>query len=98
MAISNQSVLNKMQKELKEAMAKEGQTNAVREHVRAVRLLCDLILDEDKGSGTAEQQELQAMMGNLETSLNKPSNVQRTGQQSVNTDHEEANGDSLFDF
>ncbi|MCT2538257.1 YwdI family protein [Aquibacillus koreensis] len=99
MAISDQTVLTKMMNELQEALNKSGQTNVVREHVRAVRLLCDLILDsEPESTGTTEpkpsidQLELKKMMGNLGQS--QPNTTPPTRK----IDDEEANGDSIFDF
>ncbi|SDK16350.1 YwdI family protein [Sediminibacillus albus] len=95
MAITNQAVLRKMGNELQEALAKQDQTEAVREHVRAVRLLCDLILDD--GQGVTEEQELAKMMGGVEGQL--PSSKPTPGRpQKNNINHEEANGNSIFDF
>ncbi|WP_053218045.1 YwdI family protein [Virgibacillus senegalensis] len=95
MAISNQTVLAKMMSELQEALVKKDKTAAVREHVRAVRLLCDLVLEED--SASASDQEMAKMMGDMATgrTAGKPE-VKSVGKQAV--DHEEANGNSIFDF
>ncbi|MFG6114005.1 YwdI family protein [Halobacillus sp. MO56] len=106
MAISNQAVLKKMMNEIQEAMQKNSETSSVREHVRAIRLLCDLMLDERPEQSTGSSAypdpaevdepttaEIRKMMGDL------PSSRQQTDQQKKQTiDHEEANGDSIFDF
>lgn len=85
MAIKDDTVLKKMMGELQEAITKENQGGSTREHIRAIRLLCDLMLEE-QGS-MSKDAELKKMMG----SLNAPSD-----QSPV--DHEDANGKSLFDF
>ncbi|WP_028784165.1 YwdI family protein [Thalassobacillus devorans] len=106
MAISNEAVLKKMMTEIQEAMQKNGETSLVREHVRAVRLLCDLMLEEHAAHSSGSSAypdptevdepttaEIRKMMGDL------PSSRQQTDKQKKQTtDHEEANGDSIFDF
>ncbi|QTN00917.1 hypothetical protein ERJ70_17465 [Sediminibacillus dalangtanensis] len=98
MAISNQTVLTKMMSELQEALEKKDETAAIREHVRSVRLLCDLMLEEDNAAaGTEPEQELMKMMGDMHAGSHAgPSKVKSTGKQTI--DHEEANGNSIFDF
>lgn len=99
MAVSNQQILNKMAQELQEAR-QQGETDKVREHVRAIRLLCDLVLEETAaGNRTDREKELQTMMGN--SSAFSPAS-QQTGGAELKTeqtiDHEEANGKSIFEF
>ncbi|SDM51568.1 YwdI family protein [Sediminibacillus halophilus] len=98
MAISDQTVLTKMMSELQEALAKKDQTAAIREHVRTVRLLCDLMLEEDSAAAAAgPEQELVKMMGDMHAgSQTGQSKVKSAGKQTI--DHEEANGNSIFDF
>ena len=48
MAISNQTVLKKMSNEIQEAMLAHENDQQLREHIRSVRLLADLLLDENK--------------------------------------------------
>lgn len=45
--ISNQQVLKKVAAELEAAQRKSDQTQAMKEHVRSIRLLCDLLLEGD---------------------------------------------------
>lgn len=100
MAITNESIINKMMHELESAKLKKGQNDAVREHVRAIRSLCDLILDESSDTPSVNQntinqeQELKAMMG----SLNIPSSSPNSIENKPNVEHGEANGKSIFDF
>ncbi|MDC3416816.1 YwdI family protein [Aquibacillus salsiterrae] len=94
MAISYEAVLRKMKKEIDEALSQAGKEVTVRERVRAVKLLCDLVLEEEgQGVGKTESEvgkdkiELRAMMGDV--GLAKPKSTSKD---------EEANGDSIFDF
>ncbi|MFD1020031.1 YwdI family protein [Thalassobacillus hwangdonensis] len=96
MSITNDAVLKKMMKEVQEAMGKQDHAS-VREHVRAVKLLCDLVLDEEGSSPGNVQEptaaELRKMMGDDTTShkVTKSSGSERS-------EHGKANGDSIFDF
>lgn len=66
MAISNQTVLKKMSNEIQEAMLQHGNDQKVREHVRSVRLLADLLLDQDTSQHSVKgptSEEVRAMMG-----------------------------------
>ncbi|WP_085506312.1 YwdI family protein [Thalassobacillus devorans] len=108
MAISNETVLKKMMNEIQEAMANHGETASVREHVRAVRLLCDLMLDDRPAPDTEERvssypdptdvseptaDEVRAMMGDM-----AGSSYQKKEKKKQKDEHDEANGDSIFDF
>ncbi|TGB02647.1 YwdI family protein [Halobacillus salinus] len=69
MAISNQTVLKKMSNEIQEAMLQHGNEQKVREHVRSVRLLADLLLDQDSSKQSVvgpTSEEVRAMMGQTE--------------------------------
>lgn len=102
MAISNQAAIEKMINELQQALAQGSSEVKTREHVRAVRLLCDLILEEEskpEPAATSSAQELEKMMGGLESTLDKQSGIKKQpGSSRSKIDHEEANGDSIFDF
>ncbi|MBA2175204.1 YwdI family protein [Halobacillus locisalis] len=74
MAISNQTVLKKMSNEIQEAMLQHGNEEKVKEHVRSVRLLADLLLDQDNQQRSVIEptsQEVQAMMGGGQTNSTK---------------------------
>ncbi|MCA0971084.1 YwdI family protein [Halobacillus litoralis] len=67
MAISNQTVLKKMSNEIQEAMLQHGNDEKVKEHVRSVRLLADLFLEQETSSKRSviepTSDEVRAMMG-----------------------------------
>ncbi|SFK60468.1 hypothetical protein SAMN04487936_1224 [Halobacillus dabanensis] len=103
MAITNQTVLKKMSSEIQEAMLQHGDQQKVREHVRSVKLLADLLLEEESSTTQSPSsvqeptvEEIRKMMG----ADKQPSQLQRTPQskQETKSDHEEANGSSIFDF
>lgn len=99
MAITNRTVLKKMSNEIQEAMLQHGNEQKVREHVRSVRLLADLLLDQEESPApqptpsTQEPtvEEIRQMMGN-----DKPSETKSTTEKPL--DHDDANGSSIFDF
>lgn len=93
MAISNQTAIRKMIEELQQALNGTKSEERTREHIRAVRLLCDLILEEETGSSQAgSEQELQKMIGSLNASL-----PGETASTNSSADKEEKE-DSIFDF
>ena len=96
MSITNDAVLKKMMKEVQEAMGKQDHAS-IREHVRAVKLLCDLVLDEESASSGSVQEptaaELRKMMGDDTTPRKEPK-----PSVSERSEHGKANGDSIFDF
>ncbi|WP_117161559.1 YwdI family protein [Paraliobacillus sp. X-1268] len=105
--ITNKKVLQKMQQEVQTALTKHDQLSEVKEHARAIRLLCDLVLDTEETETVAnsthvqthdaqEELELRKMMGESPAS-SKPT-VTNGSPQSKPLVEEDANGDSLFDF
>ncbi|MCA1020860.1 hypothetical protein GLW04_10440 [Halobacillus litoralis] len=97
MAVTNHSVLKRMANEIQEAMLQHGNEQRVREHVRSVKLLAELLLEEDAQGGRPEPsvneptaEEIRKMMGadKAPAKQSQPDTV----------DHEEANGPSIFDF
>ncbi|UOQ95034.1 YwdI family protein [Halobacillus shinanisalinarum] len=98
MAITNQTILKKMSSEIQEAMLNHGDDQQVREHIRAVKLLSDLVLEEGPNSkqtqGSVQEptaEEIRKMMG-----ADKP--AQKESKPESSLDHDEANGKSIFDF
>ncbi|UOR11176.1 YwdI family protein [Halobacillus amylolyticus] len=99
MAITNQTILKKMSSEIQEAMLNHGDDHKVREHIRAVKLLSDLVLEEGSDSkqttaGAVQEptvEEIRKMMG-----ADKP--VQKAPKPESGLNHDEANGKSIFDF
>ncbi|MYL49558.1 hypothetical protein GLV98_08670 [Halobacillus litoralis] len=99
MAITNETVLKKMSSEIQEAMLQHGNEQKVREHVRSVKLLADLLLEDETStqrSPAAVQEptveEIRKMMG-----AGNPEPVQKENKE-TKIDHDEANGSSIFDF
>ncbi|CDQ18772.1 hypothetical protein SAMN05192559_101588 [Halobacillus karajensis] len=99
MAITNQTVLKKMSSEIQEAMLKHGNEQKVREHIRSVKLLADLLLEEESGTETIPSkvqeptvEEVRKMMGADNPKPEKKKN------QETKIDHDDANGSSIFDF
>ncbi|TFJ93411.1 DUF5327 family protein [Lentibacillus salicampi] len=94
MAVATDTILKKMKQELAEAHQKSADVAAMTKHVANIRLLCELLLEEEP-SPDAEHamtaREMKAMMGNEV--------AERQSKQAHDPiDHDEANGKSLFDF
>jgi len=95
MAVANETIINKMITELNQAKENELSPEKMVKHIANVRLLCDLFLEEDSvkpDAKAASQAELKAMIG--EEGMNK----QLHHKEKSSIDHDDANGDSLFDF
>ncbi|MFZ0368031.1 MAG: YwdI family protein [Halobacillus sp.] len=103
MAIPNQSVLKKMSSEIQEAMLQHGDEQKVREHIRSVRLLADLFLEQGQEDTTPSKQgsqkmheptadEIRQMMGADKTPDSKPKKEENR------LEDDDANGSSIFDF
>ena len=93
MNISVQKLLVKIEEELKQAKTVNRQ-ESLRERIYSIKILCELILDENGGTATASRKE---------AVINQPGPV-ATRQpvaipqpKTLDLD-DEANGDSLFDF
>lgn len=108
MAVSNETIINKMMQELNLAKSKHQNKEQLAKHVEHVKLLCELILEDDtsatmptvpqsKPAVTSKTditaEEMMAMMGNMKP---KPGASTQTSEPGPN--HGEANGDSIFDF
>jgi hypothetical protein len=99
MAVANETIIQKMMKELQQAKANKYDDRIVQQHVRSVRLLCDLFLEDEQTTQSdtttkiddISTEELKAMMGKDVTG--KQSNKQHNF-----LDDDEGNGDSIFDF
>ncbi|KGP74195.1 YwdI family protein [Pontibacillus yanchengensis] len=105
MSVSYDQILQKMMKELQEANLVKQHPEKVKEHVRAVKLLGDLIVDDEGASissmqtmqqpSTAAQQMMTSTQSQQPTASPSPQPAPKS-EPSIN--HEEANGESLFDF
>lgn len=96
MAVATDTIINKMKRELAEAKQKSADQTAMKKHITNIQLLCELLMEEQPDSGLdaghdITSEEMKAMMGE------KPS-LQSTKTERTTIDHDEANGDSIFDF
>jgi hypothetical protein len=90
MSISVEQLLKKMESELQKAKQAEG-TTKLRENVHSIKILCELIL-EDQGMGSVRSlSEVVALQPKIQTITPPSLTVKKL-------EEEEANGDSLFDF
>jgi hypothetical protein len=90
MSISVEQLLKKMESELHKAKLAES-TVELREHVHSIKILCELILD-DQGNRTVQNlPEVLALQPQIQT-------IKPTTLSVKKLEEEEANGDSLFDF
>lgn len=94
MAVSNKKIINKMIQELYQAKEKI-ETTQMNTHISNVKLLCELLLDEEEVQGRdtekISQEEIKAMLGHSY-------HQQPIEKKTATIDHEEANGTSIFDF
>ena len=92
--ISLEQVVLKMAEEIEKAK-QTGDEGQVREHVRAIRLLADLVLDQEskveaqQSEPAISDQELRKMMGSKVEPKSKPKSSDNYGQ---------SDSDSLLDF
>ncbi|MFC2948956.1 YwdI family protein [Virgibacillus sediminis] len=105
MAIANETIIQKMMKELQEAKAEQHKPEKLTMHMEKIRLLCDLFLEgdstpEDKKAPTVQkadefsEEEIKAMLGNEAAASRNTGKARR----SVIDEDDDANGDSIFDF
>ncbi|MYL35727.1 hypothetical protein GLW08_14565 [Pontibacillus yanchengensis] len=100
MSVSYDQILQKMMKELQEANLLKQHPEKVQEHVRAVKLLADLIVDDD-GASMQTMQQPSTSSQQIAPTQSQPTaspSPQPAPKSEPSIDHEEANGDSLFDF
>ncbi|MBM7551826.1 YwdI family protein [Thalassobacillus pellis] len=111
MVITNASILKKMMKEIQEAL-EDGRSSTVRERVRAIRLLCDLVLEEDEDENAITSHENVTKRKESPSEVNEPTaeeirqmmgedhvnKRQKTEKSSNRMEDDDANGESIFDF
>ncbi|MED1672379.1 YwdI family protein [Pallidibacillus thermolactis] len=101
MNISYHTILKKMEEKLIEA--KSTNSNAhIREHVQAIKTLCEVILMDDGQSETSYQRTVQPKTIPYQSqptviTPTTPSTSSILGEKRLETD-DGANGDSIFDF
>ncbi len=100
MSVSYDQILQKMMKEIQEANLQQEQPDKVKEHVRAVKLLGDLILDDDSVTPKMMQSSVVTNQSSF-ASTSQPQGAETptpAPKPKQEIDHEEANGESLLDF
>ncbi|WP_099159350.1 DUF5327 family protein [Virgibacillus ndiopensis] len=97
MAVTNQTVLQKMKKEVDEASRKQMNQKDMVKHIANVKLLCELLLEEESspvvGNNEITEDEINAMIG----AENASSMIKKQSSTSTII-HDDANGKSIFDF
>ncbi|MBP1969817.1 hypothetical protein J2Z83_001925 [Virgibacillus natechei] len=103
MAVGNDKVIQKMISELNQAKEQNHKQDKWLKHIENVRLLCDLLLEDDASESTNEAksptesistEEMKAMIGKQESEVK--SNPDKFKKSTI--DHDIANGNSIFDF
>lgn len=105
MAVSNETIINKMIHELEEAKKKAHQADQVKKHMENIHLLSELFLSGSSDSNAASQ--AQVNIEDTEEHISDAEMKAMLGKQSVGKGpvqeknkliEEDANGDSIFDF
>ncbi|MBO8156577.1 MAG: YwdI family protein [Bacillaceae bacterium] len=87
MPVSDHKMIQKMIHELEKAAAHIDQPSRMREHIRAVQLLAELLLEDGLENSTKDQD----VLAKVKESQGKQENHEPI-------DHDGANGESIFDF
>lgn len=93
MAVANEKIIQKMINELQQALQVVANPQAMVQHVSSVKLLCELIMEDDtagKDHTEISADEMKAMIGENQTK----GKVIR----STDISDDDANGASIFDF
>lgn len=90
MSISVDQLLRKIESELHKAKG-AGNASSLRENVHSIKVICELILENDKGSVSNVGKVLPTAVTPVQTLSPVNLSVKKL-------DEEEANGESLFDF
>lgn len=98
MAVAYETILKKMMTEVSAAKAVQHKEQDMKQHVANVRLLCDLLLEEQ-----TEHEQKQHVMSKKDISEAEwkamlGSSTKPQIHSAERMDHDEANGDSIFDF
>ncbi|RYG71792.1 hypothetical protein EU245_12940 [Lentibacillus lipolyticus] len=94
MAVTNDTIMQKIQKELTQAKQLSADETAMKKHIANIHLLCELLLEE--ASAPAASSEFTAAEIKAMTGKNPSSKPLDTAGKLMEQDG--ANGDSIFDF
>lgn len=84
--ITYQQILKRMKQELDHALAHADQRATVRKHVNSIKVMAELITDDE-----SNQEKVTPKYPSV-------ADVMDEHNDDYDIDHEEANGDSIFDF
>ena len=93
MQISYKTLLKKMNHHIQAASTEQSE-GKIREHIRAVKTLCEIILDEEVQATTAAYSPQPGISAPVRTGAPKTTTL---SEKRLETD-DGANGESIFDF
>ncbi|GGB35031.1 hypothetical protein GCM10011409_10630 [Lentibacillus populi] len=97
MSVTNSTVIRKIIKEAEQAKEKQTDDKQMLKHIANVKLLCELLLEEEgplqANSNEITADEIRTMMGTTNHQL-----VEQQQPNHSKNDHDDANGESIFDF
>ncbi|TDL33008.1 hypothetical protein E2R51_10125 [Jeotgalibacillus sp. S-D1] len=93
MNISHEKLLAKIEQQV--GQAKQAPSSQMREHLHAIRTLCDLALDEPSGGISAQRIEPVQPSSVYQAPVQQPVSMQKDKPIRM---EDGSNGDSLFDF
>lgn len=98
LAVSNETIIQKMMKELQLALEKPNNEQWLVKHIANVQVLCELILDQDETEQEMHipEKERQMMFG--DTLKGKETEGSLKQSKTSKLDEDDANGESIFDF
>jgi len=94
MAVSYDTIISKMLHELRLAKESKASTHQMKRHIANVRVLSDLILEEDD----VEYGFRKTLKKNVQPMHRESVSKVTSDLQGVKVDDDGANGDSIFDF
>ncbi|MGE8204942.1 YwdI family protein [Heyndrickxia sp. NPDC080065] len=92
MSISLNSLLNKIEQEMKYAKQTKDESMA-KKHIYSIKTLCEVILEEEKSG-----EILQTGLNNLQTNLPVTQSISTVGKAEPLKTDDGSNGESIFDF
>jgi hypothetical protein len=99
MHVSIDKVLNKMSHEISAASRQKHNEQKVREHLTAIRALCELLLEEpDAAASNISEREMAVMMGEWKEPKAAASSGINMAASARYEKEDDANGPSLFEF
>lgn len=102
LAVANITIIRKMIAELQKAKIHIENDKMMKKHIGNVQLLCELMLEDEKNDDSVDStsmsaQEVKAMLGDQYDIQNKQEKHKSSFKESK-VNHDDANGDSIFDF